>query len=167
VKANQHLADTWPRKPRANDPNIAAQLRIRYIAQMSAKKELSKASDRNLMVMAIDLARKCKSEPRNISPKVGAIAARDGRVLGDAFRGELAPGEHAEFPLLEGKLADQTLAGATLFTTLEPCTSRNHPKIACADRIIERRIKRVVIGVLDPQSSNSRSRRVKPSRGWD
>jgi pyrimidine deaminase RibD-like protein len=117
---------------------------------MSAKKELSKASDRNLMVMAIDLARKCKSEPRNISPKVGAIAARDGRVLGDAFRGELAPGEHAEFPLLEGKLADQTLAGATLFTTLEPCTSRNHPKIACADRIIERRIKRVVIGVLDP-----------------
>jgi pyrimidine deaminase RibD-like protein/NTP pyrophosphatase (non-canonical NTP hydrolase) len=107
-------------------------------------------TDRDFMRMAIDEARKCKGEDERSHPKVGAVVVKDGLVLAVAYRGELADGEHAEFTALEKKLSADALANSTVYTTLEPCTSRNHPKVPCAERLIERKVARVVIGTLDP-----------------
>jgi pyrimidine deaminase RibD-like protein len=112
----------------------------------------TKSIARQAMELAIELARKCETEPgkKEPSPKVGVVVVRDGVLLGSTHRGELKAGEHAEYTLLERKLGKATLQGATLFTTLEPCTTRNHPKHPCAQWVHKRHIATVYIGMLDP-----------------
>src|ERR1019366_166012 len=97
----------------------------------------------------IEEARKSLPEDERVHPRVGVVVVRDGRVLATAHRGEV-PQCHAEYIALEKKLADVSLAGSTVYTTLEPCTERNHPKVPCAVRLTERKVARVVIGILDP-----------------
>ncbi len=99
---------------------------------------------------AIELASKCNAEDERVHPKVGAVIIKNGKLIAEAYRSEIRDGDHAEYTALERKSVGKNLRGATLITTLEPCTTRRHPKIPCVKHIIKRGIKKVVIGILDP-----------------
>lgn len=95
------------------------------------------------------------NEPRDddaMPPKVGAVLWKLDGSIETAARGELRYGDHAEFTLLERKNRSNRLDGSILFATLEPCApgARNHPKLACAERIVNARIKEVYVGIQDP-----------------
>jgi len=109
-------------------------------------------ADRTCMEQAIEEARKCRREPGRSSPTpcVGAVVARSGKLIGAAHRGELKPGDHAEFTLLQGRLSKEDLSNVTLYVTLEPCTKRSPKKHPCANWVMDRRIPRVFVGMLDP-----------------
>lgn len=109
--------------------------------------------DLEFMGLAISEARKSRHKRNRIHPEVGAVAVRDGKCLAWAYHGEKNRCDHAEYTLLEKKPGRNTLAGCTVYTTLEPCTTRNHPKSPCATRLIEHRVSRVAIGMLDPNQA--------------
>jgi ATP-dependent DNA helicase RecG len=107
---------------------------------------------KELMQLAIDVMNKSVNEPREdgkVPPKVGAVLLfPDGRVE-TAYRGELREGDHAEYTLLERKLANENVEDCILYTTLEPCVERNPPKVPCCRRVTNARIKKVFIGIED------------------
>ena len=106
--------------------------------------------DFDLAMLAIAEATQCHSLKPD-DPRVGAVLKRKGEPPIFARRGLKAPGDHAEFTLLQKILRSTDLTqGATLYTTLEPCTTRSHDKLPCADWIIRKGIRRVVVGILDP-----------------
>jgi len=99
---------------------------------------------------AIEISTKCQSENDKVHPKVGAVIIKDNKIISSGYRGEINSGEHAEYTVLIKKSEKMDLRGATLITTLEPCTSRRHDKKPCAQHIIEKGIKKVIIGMIDP-----------------
>ena len=80
------------------------------------------------------------------NPAVGAVVVADNRVVGRGFH-TFAGVRHAETIALED--AGAQARGATIYTTLEPCshTGRTGP---CADAIIAAGIKKVVSAMEDP-----------------
>jgi len=121
----------------------------------------SKFDPRKMMEKAIDVMKLSINEPRadkKASPLVGAVLVKPDGTLDTAFRGELRHGDHAEYTLLERKHRDERLDASVLFATLEPCApgARKHPKLACAERIVNARITEVWVGIEDPDPAVDR-----------
>jgi diaminohydroxyphosphoribosylaminopyrimidine deaminase / 5-amino-6-(5-phosphoribosylamino)uracil reductase len=109
------------------------------------------AADLDWLLMAVQLSRKCP--PSTSAFSVGAIvASADGSVLGTGYSRERDPADHAEEVALArvGPAAQDVLAGATLYSSLEPCAARASRPTPCAELIIESGIRRVVIAWCEP-----------------
>jgi diaminohydroxyphosphoribosylaminopyrimidine deaminase/5-amino-6-(5-phosphoribosylamino)uracil reductase len=82
------------------------------------------------------------------NPIVGAVITNDaGHVIGEGFHQRQASPDHAEVVAI--KSAEQSLKGATMYVTLEPC---NHigSTPPCTQAIIDAEFARVVISIRDP-----------------
>lgn len=101
--------------------------------------------DEKWMKLALDLAKKGEGLV-NPNPLVGAVIVKDDKVLGTGYHTKFG-NPHAEVEAF--KNAKESVEGATLYVTLEPCSHYGKTP-PCADLIISKKIKRVVVGILDP-----------------
>ncbi|QSL65644.1 hypothetical protein MERGE_002957 [Pneumocystis wakefieldiae] len=107
-------------------------------------------NDQYFMKEAIKEAEKCI--PVETAFCVGAIIVKNGKIESRGFSRELPNNTHAEECALM-KLSDIKIAiGADIYTTMEPCSIRLSGKLPCVDRIIHSGIKRVILGVKEPNT---------------
>ena len=80
------------------------------------------------------------------NPMVGCVIVCDGKVIAEGFH-EQYGSAHAE-PNAIKQVSDELLKQSTLYVTLEPCShfGKTPP---CADLIINKGIKKIVVGNLD------------------
>lgn len=110
--------------------------------------------DETFMRHALDLARRAWG-CTHPNPMVGAVVVRDGVILAEGWHA--AAGEaHAEVAAIRNLEDPASARGATLYVTLEPCstTGRTPP---CTEAILRAGFARVVIGTLDPNPAHSGS----------
>lgn len=109
-----------------------------------------KENDKFWMGMALELAEKAAGlcSP---NPMVGAVVVKDGSLIGRGYHHK-AGQPHAEPNALDDAGADAK--GATLYVTLEPCSTHGRTP-PCTERIIREGIKRVVIGSTDKNPAHA------------
>ena len=106
--------------------------------------------DEKYMRRCIQLAKNGQQNAKP-NPMVGAvIVSRDGRIIGEGYHVRCGEG-HAEVNAFASVSADdeQLLPEATIYVSLEPCSHYGKTP-PCADLIIKKGVKRVVVGCIDP-----------------
>ena len=111
------------------------------------------ADDQPFMSLALRLARRGYGTT-SPNPMVGAVLVKKGHILGRGWH-RRAGEPHAEIQALhDAQRQGRPTKGATLFVTLEPCSTfgRTPP---CTDAIVAAGISRVVCGAIDPNPNHS------------
>jgi diaminohydroxyphosphoribosylaminopyrimidine deaminase/5-amino-6-(5-phosphoribosylamino)uracil reductase len=104
-------------------------------------------SEERFMRRAIELAQKGKGSV-SPNPMVGCVIVCDDEIIGEGYH-QSCGGPHAEVNAIHSVHDQALLQKSSLYVTLEPCS--HHGKTPpCADLIIEKKLRRVVIAVQDP-----------------
>jgi diaminohydroxyphosphoribosylaminopyrimidine deaminase/5-amino-6-(5-phosphoribosylamino)uracil reductase len=109
-------------------------------------------SGEQFMRLALRLAHKGAGNT-SPNPMVGAVLVKASRVIGRGWH-HRAGEAHAEIEAIrDAANKGHNLAGATLYVTLEPCSTygRTGP---CTEAIIKSRISRVIVGATDPNPAH-------------
>ena len=101
-------------------------------------------TDESYIQLALEIAKKGIGEV-SPNPLVGCLLVKNDRIIGAGYHQKFGA-NHAEINALEN--AKEPVEGSTLFINLEPCSHYGKTP-PCVDKIIENKIKRVVIGTLD------------------
>lgn len=107
-------------------------------------------NDHDWLRLACDLARLCPPSPTAFS--VGAVVvAADGREIARGHSRESDPHVHAEEAAL-AKISpdDPRLPGATVYSSLEPCSRRRSRPRPCSRLIVDSGVPRVVMAWREP-----------------
>ncbi|MEI8313326.1 MAG: bifunctional diaminohydroxyphosphoribosylaminopyrimidine deaminase/5-amino-6-(5-phosphoribosylamino)uracil reductase RibD [Verrucomicrobiota bacterium] len=89
------------------------------------------------------------------NPTVGAVVVKRGKILSRGWH-RAAGKPHAEIEALRGLKKASDALGATLYVTLEPCSTHGLTP-PCTQAIIEAGIRRVVYGACDPNPKHAGS----------
>ena len=110
-------------------------------------------SDAQFMRLALRLARRGYGTT-SPNPMVGAVLVKGGKIIGHGWH-RRAGLPHAEIEALrDAQKRGHDPHGATLYVTLEPCSTHGRTP-PCSDAIIAAGIKRVVVGATDPNPKHS------------
>ncbi|MDT9546692.1 MAG: bifunctional diaminohydroxyphosphoribosylaminopyrimidine deaminase/5-amino-6-(5-phosphoribosylamino)uracil reductase RibD [Chlorobium phaeovibrioides] len=105
------------------------------------------AEDERFMAHCLLLARRGAGSV-SPNPMVGSVIVREGEVVGEGYH-EVFGGPHAEVNAIASVADGEVLRRSTLYVNLEPCSHYGKTP-PCADLIVEKGIRRVVIGCGDP-----------------
>lgn len=104
--------------------------------------------DKKYMEVAVLLAQEFNPAP---NPRVGCILVKKGKIISKGAHQSYG-GDHAEIEAL--KKAGAKARGATMYLTLEPCSTYGKTP-PCVEAIIKAGVKEAIIGARDPNLKNN------------
>ncbi|KAF1330853.1 Cytidine deaminase-like protein, partial [Globisporangium splendens] len=108
------------------------------------------AAAQDVAFMKLAIAEAHKSIPSESAFCVGCVIVRDGEVISSGFSRELPGNTHAEQVALQKLGFDAE--NATVYTTMEPCSTRVSGNVPCVQSCLRAKVRRIVVGVMEPKN---------------